>query len=239
VHGPACHAGVIKPPHARRILDLHRRDPGEARPHCDNTLVAALSLGAAFALLTLAATSGSVSLDTRLIHALGAGRSLQLVPIMVAASWVASGAVAIPFAVLLALVLGRRSGRRTAWLYAVTCFSGWALNVLLKELIGRARPIGISPKLSTAGFYSFPSGHVMLAVLVFGFGALLLVRTVRRTGARRAIIGVAAIITLLVSVSRIYLGAHWPSDVLGGLLAGACWAATCVVAARRWDAAPA
>jgi undecaprenyl-diphosphatase len=215
-------------------------DPGKAGHDRDNALIAALSLGAAFALLTLAATSGrSDSLDTQVILALGSGRSLKVVPIMAAASWLASGAVAIPFAVVLALVLGRRNGRRTGWLYAMTCLSGWALNILLKELTGRPRPLGISPKLTAAGFYSFPSGHAMLAVLVFGFGALLLVRTVRRTGARRAIIGVAATITLLVGVSRIYLGAHWPSDVLGGLLAGACWAATCVVAARRWGPAPA
>jgi membrane-associated phospholipid phosphatase len=180
-----------------------------------------------------------LSVDTRVILALGAGRSVKLIPVMAAASWLASGMGAIPVAVLLAFVLYRRDGPRTAWMYVGTCLGGWALNLLLKELTHRTRPRGISPRLTAAGFYSFPSGHAMLAVLVFGFGGLLLVRTVHRMDARCGIIGVAATITLLASVSRIYLGAHWPTDVLGGLVAGACWAATCVVAARRWSSTPA
>jgi undecaprenyl-diphosphatase len=220
--------------------DQHGRDLGGAGPDRDRALVAALSLGAAFALLTAAATTGlTLSVDRRVILALGAGQSVRLIPVMAAASWLASGMAAIPLALLLALLLYRRNGRRTAWLYVGTCLGGWALNLLLKDLTRRPRPRGISPRLTAAGFYSFPSGHAMLALLVFGFGALLLVRTVHRMDARCGIIGVAATITLLVSVSRIYLGAHWPTDVLGGLVAGACWAATCVVAARRWGAAPA
>ncbi|MFI5214606.1 MAG: phosphatase PAP2 family protein, partial [Gemmatimonadales bacterium] len=105
------------------------------------------------------------------------------------------------------------------------------------EMTRRVRPDGISAKLTAAGFYSFPSGHAMLALLVFGFGSLLLARTIRRRDIRLATIGVGAIITLLVGLSRVYLGAHWPSDVLGAFVAGACWAAACGLAARRWVAA--
>jgi undecaprenyl-diphosphatase len=195
----------------------------------------ALSLGALFALLTAAATSGlTLSADTWLILRLGAGRSATPIRVMLAATWVASGIVAIPLALLLTMLLRHRGGSRLAWLYAAACLSGWALNILLKELTHRARPVGIIPVLTDAGFYSFPSGHAMMAALVFGFGALLLARTVDRSAIRMAIIGLGAAITMLVSLSRIYLGAHWPSDVLAALIAGAGWAATCTLVEQRW-----
>ncbi len=178
-------------------------------------------------------------MDTRVILRLGAGQSAAVIPVMQASSWLAAGPAAIPLALLLAFVLRRRGGALFAWLYIAACLSGWALNILLKELTHRVRPAGISPLLTDAGFYSFPSGHSMLALLVFGFGALLLARTVHRGAVRVAIIGLGATITVLVGLSRIYLGAHWPSDVLGAFLAGAFWAATCIVAARRWRIAPA
>jgi undecaprenyl-diphosphatase len=201
----------------------------------DRGWMAALSLGAVFALLTVAVTSGLTrSMDTWIILGLRAGQSATLIPVMQASSWLASGTVAIPLALLLALVLAHRGGSHLAWLYTAACLSGWAMNILLKELTHRARPVGISPVLTDAGFYSFPSGHTMLAVLVFGLGALLLARTFRRRTVRAAIIGLSATIMALVGLSRIYLGAHWPSDVLGALVAGACWAATCVVATQRW-----
>ena len=207
--------------------DSAKRSLGDQR-----ALVAALSLGASFAILTAVVNSGvTLGVDTRIILGMGAGRSPALIPVMRAASWVASGAGAIPLALLLAFVLARRGGRRLAWLYAATCLSGWALNILLKEMMQRVRPHGISSKLTDAGFYSFPSGHAMLALLVFGFGSYLLAQTVHHGGARRAIVAIGVIITLLVGLSRIYLGAHWPTDVLGALLAGGCWAATCDLAA--------
>jgi len=206
----------------------------------DRTLAAAIGLGAAFAIVTAAAASGWITgPDTRVIHALGAGRSPLLTFVLSSMSWLASGAGAIPAALVIAFVLGRRDGARTAWLYAAACLSGWALNLLLKELVHRTRPMGISPKLTDAGFYSFPSGHSMMAVLVFSFGAVLLARTVRRADVRRVVLGAAVVIPLLVGLARVYLGAHWPSDVLGAYLAGACWAATCVVLARRRRTEPA
>jgi undecaprenyl-diphosphatase len=199
----------------------------------------ALRLGAAYVVLAALVSAGLTrSADTWVILSLGSGRSAALIPVMQAASWL-MGNGAIPLAVLVALVLRLRGGSRLAWLYSAACLSGWALNILLKELTRRDRPRGISPILTDAGFYSFPSGHTMLAVLVLGLGAVLLARTVHGRAARRTIIGLGAAITMLVGLSRIYLGAHWPSDVLGALVAGACWAATSMAVEQRWRTAPA
>jgi undecaprenyl-diphosphatase len=199
----------------------------------------ALWLGAAYVVLAALVSAGLTrSADTWVILGLGSGRSAALIPVMQAASWL-MGNGAIPLALLVALVLRLRGGSRHAWLYSAACLSGWALNILLKELTRHDRPRGISPTLTDAGFYSFPSGHTMLAVLVLGLGAVLLARTVHGRAARRAIIGLGAAITMLVGLSRIYLGAHWPSDVLGALVAGACWAATSMAVEQRWRTAPA
>ena len=195
--------------------------------------MAALGLGAGFALVTAAATTGlTTAIDTRIILAARTDPSAPLTALMRAASWLGAGP-AIPLAVLIAMALRWRRGERTAWLYFGACLSGWALNIALKGLTHRPRPMGISPKLTAAGFYSYPSGHAMLAILVFGFGAFLFARTVRSPAVRYAVVGIATLITLLIGIARIYLGAHWPTDVLGGLLAGAGWAAACTVFAEH------
>jgi undecaprenyl-diphosphatase len=74
---------------------------------------------------------------------------------------------------------------------------------------------------------SFPSGHSMLSAIVYLTGGALLasIHSVRRV--RAYVIGCAVLAMLLVGSSRVYLGVHWPSDVLAGWAAGAAWAAAC------------
>ena len=105
------------------------------------------------------------------------------------------------------------------------------LNLALKQIIMNVRPHDISPKLTDAGWYSFPSGHAMMATMIFGFGAYLLARTLRGTAARRAVIAAGVTITLVVGVSRVYLGAHWPSDALGTYAICLSWLAAAFSAA--------
>jgi undecaprenyl-diphosphatase len=186
---------------------------------------AALAAALAFVLLTW------VDLANRLVTldraGIGRVRTLDgswVVPVMRAATFVASGAGAIPIALLIAIWLAAHDRRPAATFYTVTCLGGWACNLLLKELIRHHRPIGISPKLTAAGWYSYPSGHEMLAVIVFGLGADLLTRSLAPR-ARAAVLGLAGVSMILVALSRVYLGAHWPSDVLGAALAGVAWSA--------------
>ncbi len=190
---------------------------------------AGLVLWIGFALITAAALNGwTLAADTRGILAL---RDV-LPPLdnpMRAASWLGLGEAAIPAALLIAFLLYRRGERAWSRLYVVACLSGWALNIVLKAMTRRVRPQGISPKLTQAGWLSFPSGHAMMAMLVYGFGAVLLARTLRSTAARGTAIALGGVITLLVGVSRVYLGAHWPTDVLAGFLAGSAWAVSCVL----------
>jgi undecaprenyl-diphosphatase len=89
----------------------------------------------------------------------------------------------------------------------------------LKLLVQRPRPefLVVGPD---AGGFSFPSGHALFAALLGGVLVLLAEDLVRPLWLRRALQGVVVLIALAVGASRVYLGAHWPSDVLGGYLAG-------------------
>jgi undecaprenyl-diphosphatase len=102
------------------------------------------------------------------------------------------------------------------------------LSQLLKFGIGRPRP-DLVPHGARVYTQSFPSGHAMMSAAVYLTLAALLARTQRLPRVKIFIIGVAALITALVGASRVYLGVHWPTDVLAGWVGGAAWAILCWV----------
>ena len=108
------------------------------------------------------------------------------------------------------------------------------INVLVKELIRRPRPtVDLVHVFRILNSYSFPSGHVMFYVGFFGFLWFLAYTLLKKSWRRTALLLMYGILILLVGVSRIYLGQHWPSDVLGAYLLGSL---TLVVIIRfyRW-----
>ena len=126
----------------------------------------------------------------------------------------------------LELLRRRRKTLVLAWIAAFAL--GGLLEKTLKLLVHRTRPI-----FNTSGpeeqSLSFPSGHSMMCMI--GVGMLVYVLTVpgQISGIRRSIlVGLGASLVLSVGISRVYLGAHFPSDVVGGFAAGAAWIAICV-----------
>ena len=107
-------------------------------------------------------------------------------------------------------------------------FGGMLLNFLLKNLFLRPRPHFKTPLLTLTG-YGFPSGHTMAATVFYG--ALCVLVLSRATVWRRQILAIllAGIMIVLVGFSRIYLGAHYLSDVLGAIAEGLAWVAFCVI----------
>ena len=124
------------------------------------------------------------------------------------------------------LFLARRQG--SAWLMVVAVFGGIAVSDLLKFAFGRPRPDFISPA-ARVFTTSFPSGHATLSAITYLTIAGLLAESQSSARVGMYFIVVAALLTILIGVSRIYLGVHYPTDVLGGWCVGAAWALGCWV----------
>jgi membrane-associated phospholipid phosphatase len=127
-----------------------------------------------------------------------------------------------------ALSLGR--GDRPDALLVSSAFVGaQALNIVLKLGFERPRPPFHDPELTVSTF-SFPSGHASASVAVYGAFAIVLLRSITRWTHRAIVLGTLAVLLALIGFSRIYLGAHYFSDVLAGYSIGAAWLAFCVLA---------
>lgn len=137
---------------------------------------------------------------------------------------------AISLVVVGYLFLERRWAHALLVVAAVT--SGVGLSSLLKFGFDRPRPDLVSHG-SYVATSSFPSGHSMVAAVAYLTLGALLARSQRRTHLKVYIVSCAALLTLVVGASRVYLGVHWPSDVLAGWAGGAGWAALCTYLALR------
>jgi undecaprenyl-diphosphatase len=113
---------------------------------------------------------------------------------------------------------------------AWTIVGSVGLDNLIKMLVDRPRPN--FHRLTDVSGSAFPSGHSSAAAALFLAIAFLLTR--RMNGGRAWVWGVAAVVACLVAVSRVYLGAHWPTDVIGGLALGGCWTGVMAKATAAW-----
>ena len=120
---------------------------------------------------------------------------------------------------------------RPAIFTLVASGGGLIVSSLLKYTVDRPRP-DLVPHGNLIYTTSFPSGHSMMSAVVYLTLAALVARLIERRRLKGYALGVAMILTLLIGVSRIYLGVHWPSDVLAGWVAGAAWALGCWLIAR-------
>lgn len=175
----------------------------------------------------------SRSLDTALLLAL---RNPQDLSDPIGPGWVeefgrdvtALGGVGIlafiTLAVAVFLVLQRR--RRAALFVVAAIAGGMAASFALKLGFDRPRP-DLVPHASAVYTASFPSGHSMMSALVYLTLGALLARMQPRLRLKVYVVSLAVVLALAVGISRVYLGVHWPTDVLAGWAAGASWAVIC------------
>jgi undecaprenyl-diphosphatase len=130
--------------------------------------------------------------------------------------------------------------RGAAWTLPIAVVGSGVIIQGVKLLMHRQRPAFFTPLLHEAG-YSFPSGHSLIAMVVYGLLGYFALHLCKSRGARLAVRVVTVAVVFLIGVSRVYVGVHFPTDVLAGWTAGVPWLITCLalheVLARRWPSA--
>lgn len=165
--------------------------------------------------------------DDSVLRWLAAHRTPILDTSMLEITALGTGSVVVMTVLIAVLFLWLTRHRHSAVLLGVASIGGMVLNGLLKLGFHRPRPTLVMHATYTVSS-SFPSGHSMNAVIVYGTVAYLAARLQQRRTVRIATLVVAAIVIVLVCGSRLYLGVHYPSDVAAGLVIGLAWAAFCM-----------
>jgi undecaprenyl-diphosphatase len=134
-------------------------------------------------------------------------------------------------ALMITIFLWLRRLRGAAVLLAASVAGGMLASQVLKFVFERPRP-DLVPHGAEVFTASFPSGHAMMSAVVYLTLGVLLARVEPDLRVKAFVLATAVLLTVLVGVSRVYLGVHWPSDVLAGWTVGAAWAAMCWLIAR-------
>lgn len=127
----------------------------------------------------------------------------------------------VTFSVAGFLLLTRK--QHAAWTVVLAVTSGTLVSTGLKWMFARPRP-DLVPHATMVYTQSFPSGHAMLSAVVYLTLGALLARTQAEPKVKVYLLLLAMALTLTVGISRVYLGVHWPTDVIAGWAVGACWA---------------
>lgn len=143
-------------------------------------------------------------------------------------------AILTPLTCLVAIYLWIRGRARVAILLLVAVVGGVLLSTAMKTYFDRPRP-DLVPHGSYVLTKSFPSGHAMMAATTYLTLGAVMAEAEKKRALRLFFLTIGVISALIVGISRVYLGVHWPTDVLAGWCAGAAWALCCWTIARLLD----
>ena len=177
--------------------------------------------------------SPTVSTDRRILNLVATLRTPPLDQVMYAVTFLGNAqtlVVITAVAALVALIAGRP---RDAVLVVLAVLAGTLFFELVSLVVQRPRPPLEDARIVQGGF-SFPSGHSTLAATLYGTVAYLVIRNLRHDR-WKIVVGISAgVLVLAIGVSRIYLGVHYPSDVLAGWAAGTLWVVLVILADHEW-----
>jgi undecaprenyl-diphosphatase len=165
-------------------------------------------------------TSAVQASDADAVRDVASGRSSLLVTLAHAASFVGSGYVIVPLAIVVCAILCWRRRRADAYAVALSAAGAIALSSVVKIMVGRARPPVHHLEAVSSG--SFPSGHATQST-AFYLTLLMVLVTGKPRSARPAAAVAAVLLIIAIATSRVYLGVHYPSDVIAGMLLGGTW----------------
>lgn len=189
------------------------------------------------AVLETAAIRGLLSLDRSLLLAIHRLSNPLLDSLMIFITYLGSRyVVAILFLLAFVVFAYRRLWQSVLSLTVVTIGAGF-IDLVMKAESARPRPLFF--RVIPATGFSFPSGHALLATVFYGMIAFILYTRARSKVSRILVVSSTAALVLLIGFSRLYLGVHWPSDVLGGYIVGLLWLFLSIRALhlveRRWS----
>ena len=168
------------------------------------------------------------AIDVYVVEGVPSLRNDLMTEFMFLLAWVGGTRVMAVLTLCLMLFLVYKEKRIKAALLPALVMGGTAiLNVVAKQLINRSRP-DINYLLDQPGF-SFPSGHTMAAVSLCGLCIYLLCKNMRAGAARLSLIVAASILVILMGISRMYLGVHFFTDIVGGVLFSFTWVVVAIV----------
>lgn len=170
---------------------------------------------------------GTQAFDEAALRWIGSHHSPALDDAMLEITALGTSTVVIMIVGVAGLFLSLTKHKYSALLLLVATIGGSLLDTVLKIQFGRPRP-HVFTWGTHAAMSSFPSGHAMSATIVYSTVAYLAARLQKRTWARWATMLLAAVIIVMIGISRMYLGVHYPSDVLAGAIVGLSWAAFCM-----------
>lgn len=198
-------------------------------------LPAAGLLAVMFAFLGLFvwSTNGPLHLDQQVLTAVLAHRSSVGSVAVAALTMLGSSAAVAVLAVIVTGLLWWRRDRVGAVALLVLLLVASGLTLGLKHVVGRERPPVMSQVLPWETGYAFPSGHTLFAVMLWCGAAALLSGQVRRRAHRIVLVGCGTTVAVAVGASRIYLGYHWLTDVLGSFLLGSACVLVTVATVHR------
>ena len=191
-------------------------------------LAFAIALTYGFAKIASKVVSGGTSgFDDASMRFMGSHQVPWISNMMVEVTMLGTGIVVAMMIAISALFLWLYDYKNSATLLLVTTLGGMLLNTVLKLGFDRPRPQFFDWG-THAMTSSFPSGHAMSAAIVYPTVAYLAARLQKSHWARVATMLSAAILVVLISLSRVYLGVHYPSDVIAGVVVGLAWSAFCM-----------
>jgi len=176
-----------------------------------------------FAVTAIWVGPGPIGLDAKMLQALELVRSPHVTEVMLAITAVGKGSITIVFTILVAAWLSIRGHwKEAAFLFVVNLGSA-ILTPSFKAMFARPRPpIEVVTPITNPDSFSFPSGHA-LSAMVFYTSLALIAAQLGRPRLKRALIALAFVMVPLMGITRVYLGVHYPSDVIGGWTLGSAW----------------
>ena len=189
-------------------------------------LISAFSVWGFFQIAERVFSEQTTELDTAILQSIYELHTPLLNQIMTGITFLGNGSTLIFISCLVMIFLLVSRKFVSAFTLIIVTSGGIGLNVWLKNIFARVRPT-LWERVVEVDVFSFPSGHAMVSLVVYGFIGYLLIANFRSL--RGVILFLTTLLILAIGFSRLYLGVHWPTDIIAGYAAGLVWLISCIV----------